>query len=113
MTVTASDVTGRTGEHSYELVVANNRRPEAVTPGTAGVVGTVLYTVDGADGGDLAPVDDNSLTTPVLRPTGVQTLRGFGFDPDGGSLIFNWSELAFPTVDIGPNDDTPPVFTAD
>ena len=111
VTVTATDVTGRSGTHSYELVVANNQRPEAVAPGTLGGLGTFLYTVDGADGGDLVPVADNSLTRPALRPSGTQTLRGFGFDPDGPIAVFNWSELAYPTVDLGPSDADPPVVS--
>ncbi|MDE0236727.1 MAG: hypothetical protein OXN95_05830, partial [bacterium] len=111
VTVTATDVTGRSGTHSYELVVANNRRPEAVAPGALFGVGTVLYTVDGSDGGDLAREPDNAATTPVLKPTGVQTLRGFGFDPDGPIAVFNWSELAYPTIDIGPDTSDPPVLS--
>ena len=102
VTVTITDVTGRTGSHSYELVVANNRRPEAVAPGALGTgpggFSSALYTRDGGDGGDLVPVPDNSQTTPVLRASGMQTLRGFGFDPDGPIAIFNWSELAYSTV---------------
>ena len=100
VTVTATDRTGNSGTAVFELIVANNRRPEAVAPGSTGGVGTFLFTVDGSDGGDLRPEADNSQTIPVLKPTGVQTLRGFGFDPDGGNLIFNWSELAYPTVPI-------------
>ena len=106
VTVTATDTgsTGRTGSHSYELVVANNRRPEAVAPGALGRgpggFSSALHTRDGGDGGDLVPVPDNSQTTPVLRASGIQTLRGFGFDPDGPIAIFNWSELAYPTVPV-------------
>ena len=101
VTVTATDVTGNSGTAVFELIVANNRRPEAVAPGSTGGIGTFLFTVDGSDGGDLRPEADNSQTIPVLKPTGVQTLRGFGFDPDGGNLIFNWSELAYYTVPVG------------
>ena len=116
VTATATDVTGRTGSQSFELVVANNRRPEAVAPGALGTgpggFSSALYTRDGGDGGDLVPVPDNSQTTPVLRASGVQTLRGFGFDPDGPISIFAWTELAYPTVDLGLNAETPPVLDA-
>ena len=116
VTVTVTDRTGRSGTHSYELVVANNRRPEAVAPGTLnggpGGFSTALYTRDGSDGGNLVPVADNSQTTPVLRPSGTQNLRGFGFDPDGPIAIFAWTELAYRTVDLGLNAATPPVLDA-
>ena len=101
VTVTATDRTGLSSSHSYELVVANNRRPEAVAPGELGdgpaEFGSRLDTRDGGDGGDMVPVPDNSQTTPVLRASGIQTLRGFGFDPDGPIAVFNWTELAYPT----------------
>ena len=89
VTATAVDVTGRTSHASYRLVVAENHRPGAVAPSD-------FTTSDGADGGDLVPDETGEPDDSELVPTGVQTLRGFGFDPDGGELRFSWAEWALP-----------------
>ena len=70
------DAAGFSGSASVELVVADTRVPEAIAPGD-------IDTPDGPDGG--FPVAD--------PPTGVVTLRGLGFDPDGEALMFRWEQV--------------------
>ncbi len=88
VTATATDATGRTSSKSVTLVVATNTAPDAVAPGTLGTPPLYSYIVvnDGPDGGDIDPL--------TRRGTGTVKLRGIGHDPDGGSLVFAWTELA-------------------
>ena len=91
VTATATDVTGRTSSKSVTLVVAANTAPDAVAPGT--LAPTQLFSSivvnDGPDGGDIDPL--------TKRGTGTVKLRGIGHDPDGGTLIHAWTELALAT----------------
>ena len=97
VTATATDATGRTGSKSITIVVAANKAPEAVAPASKTVK-------DGPNGGD----EDRA-----GNGTGVVKLRGIGFDSDGGSLIFAWTELGYPTHDQDGNDETPEVLNTD
>ena len=74
--VEVEDPFGLTGSASVELVVADTRPPTATVPPD-------IDTPDGTDGG--YPESD--------PPTGVVTLRGFGFDPDGDELAFKWEQV--------------------
>ena len=103
VTATATDVTGRTSSKSVTLVVATNTAPDAVAPGT--LAPTQLFSSivvnDGPDGGDIDPL--------TKRGTGRVKLRGIGHDPDGGSLVHVWTELALapnatPDSDATTND---------
>ena len=70
------DPAGHYGSTTVELVVADTRVPTATAPPD-------IDTPDGTDGG--YPVVD--------PPTGVVTLRGFGFDPDDDPLAFKWEQV--------------------
>ena len=98
ITATATDVTGRTGSQSVVLVVAANKKPEAVAPAN-------LTVGDGPDGGDVNPA--------TRKGTGTVKLRGIGFDSDGDPLIFNWTELAYPTWDHDTDVTTPEILDTD
>ncbi len=74
--VEVADPSGQTGTTLVELVVADTRPPTASAPAD-------ITTNDGADGG--FPVAD--------PPTGMVTLRGLGFDPDGDPLTFKWEQV--------------------
>ena len=102
ITATATDITGRTGTKSVVLVVATNTAPVAVAPGTPDPDPSPFSRMtkgDGPDGGDVNPATG--------KGTGTITLRGIGFDADGDSLIYNWTELAFPTWDHDSDASTP------
>ena len=110
ITATATDITGRTGTKSVVLVVATNTAPEAVAPGTPDPDPSPFSRItrnDGPDGGDVNPATG--------KGTGTVKLRGVGFDADGDPLIYNWTELTFPTYERDHDNDTstPTVTTLD
>ncbi len=70
------DPDGLRATTQVELLVVETTSPTATAP-------PEIETPDGPDGG--YPVSD--------PPTGVVSLRGFGFDPDGDSLTFKWEQV--------------------